>query len=340
MPVNVPLISVVIPVLNEADCLSKLYEELRLVCDPLPYDFEFLFVDDGSTDQTGEMLAGLRQGDERICYLLLSRNFGHQAALSAGLNHADGDAVIMMDGDLQHPPQLIPNLLECWRNGYDVVNTLRIETEGIHPFKRLSSSLFYRVFNWAANISLKPGSADFRLLARVVVNVLNELPERHRFLRGLIPWMGFRQTVVEFTAPCRWAGRSKYNFLRSFRFALDGITAFSFYPLRRLTILGWLITLASLLYGVYALTAHLLGRDTVPGWTSLLLCILFFGGCQLLVAGVLGEYIGRILEQVKGRPLYISRASAGLSSVNRGRSEPPSAARPWPPVIRVDRKAE
>jgi len=340
MPVNVPLISVVIPVLNEADCLSKLYEELRLVCDPLPYDFEFLFVDDGSTDQTGEMLAGLRQGDERICYLLLSRNFGHQAALSAGLNHADGDAVIMMDGDLQHPPQLIPLLLECWRNGYDVVNTLRIETEGIHPFKRLCSSLFYRVFNWAANISLKPGSADFRLLARPVVNVLNELPERHRFLRGLIPWMGFRQTVVEFTAPCRWAGQSKYNFLRSLRFALDGITAFSFYPLRRLTILGWLITLASLLYGVYALTAHLLGRGTVPGWTSLLLCILFFGGCQLLVAGVLGEYIGRILEQVKGRPLYISRESAGISSLNRDRSEPPGASRPWPPVIRVDRKAE
>ena len=340
MPDDLPLITVAIPVLNEAECLTKLYDELCSACDPLPYDFEFLFVDDGSTDRTAEILTDLRRKDERICFVLLSRNFGHQAALCAGLGHAAGDAVIMMDGDLQHPPQVIPQLLERWQAGYDVVNTQRVETEGIDPLKQFWSASFYRVFNWVANMSLKPGSADFRLLSRVAVDVLNDLPERHRFLRGLVPWLGFRQTAVEFTAPTRWAGRSKYGFLRNLRFALDGITAFSFYPLRRVTVLGWIITLASLAYGAFALTTHLLGRGTVPGWTSLLLCILFFGGCQLLVAGVLGEYIGRILEEVKGRPLYVARAMAGLSPLRPRSAEVASPARRWPGPMRPERKAE
>src|SRR5260370_25998420 len=201
MPGDLPFITVVIPVLNEAECVSKLYRELSSACDPLAYHFEFLFVDDGSTDRTAEILAELRQKDERICFLLLSRNFGHQAALCAGLSHAAGDAVLMMDGDLQHPPQVIPQLLERWRAGYDVVNTIRVETEGIDPLKQFWSALFYRVFNWAAHMSLKPGSADFRLLSSVAVDALNDLPERHRFLRGLVPWLAFRQTAVGSTAP-------------------------------------------------------------------------------------------------------------------------------------------
>ncbi len=304
-----PLVSIVIPAYNEAECLPRLHAELCRACDPLPYAFEFLFVDDGSRDATPETLAQLRRRDGRVGYLALSRNFGHQAALSAGIERARGDAVIVMDGDLQHPPALIPVLLDRWRAGHDVVNTHRVQTVRIGLLKRLCSAAFYRVFNWAANVHLSPGSADFRLLARPVVDALNGLPERHRFLRGLIPWLGFRQTCVDFVAPERFAGHSKYTFLRSLRFALDGITAFSFYPLRRVTMLGWLIALGSVVYALYALGAHLFGHDTVPGWTSLLLCILFFGGCQLALAGILGEYLGRVLEQVKGRPLYIVRSA-------------------------------
>ncbi len=305
-----PLVSVVVPGLNEARCLPALHEELRRVCDPLNFRFEFLFVDDGSTDETPQVLADLRAKDPRVRYLVLSRNFGHQAALSAGLDHAAGQAVIMMDGDLQHPPALIPELLQQWQGGYDVVNTRRRETADVSPLKRLLSRLFYKVFNWLANVQIHPGTADFRLLARPALDALNSLPERPRFLRGLVPWLGFRQTYVEFTAPPRWAGQPKYNFWRSLRLAMEGITAFSLYPLRRLALFGWFIILLSLIMALWALFDHLILHVTVPGWTSLIICVLFLGGCQLLTLAVLGEYVGRILEQVKGRPLYIVRQAA------------------------------
>jgi len=314
-----PLVSVVIPLLNEAECLPRLHEELRRHCDPLPYRFEFLFVDDGSTDRSSAVLAELHRGDQRVRYLLLSRNFGHQAALSAGLAQAAGDAVIMMDGDLQHPPAVIPQLLEKFEAGYDVVNTVRRETADVGPVKRLSSSLFYRFFNWVGSVQIVPGGADFRLVSRPATDALNDLPEVHRFLRGLVPWLGFRQTTIDFVAPSRFAGQSKYNLRRSLRLALEGLTAFSFYPLRRMMLLGWVITLLSFVYGVYVLGAHLFARNTVPGWTSLLLCVLFLGGCQLLALGVLGEYLGRVLEQVKGRPLFIVREAVGLPLPHTGR---------------------
>lgn len=309
-----PFVSLVIPVLNETACLPKLYEELRQVCDRLPYRFEFLFVDDGSTDATPALLAQLHGQDQRVRFLVLSRNFGHQAALSAGLAHAAGEAVIMMDGDLQHPPALIPVLLRRWQEGYDIVNTIRQRTEAIHPIKALFSGLFYKFFNRLAHIEIRPEAADFRLMSRAAVDALNQSPERHRFLRGLVPWLGFRQTHVEFVAPSRWAGQAKYTFRRSLRLALDGITAFSFYPLRLMTVFGAIIVGLSILYGFWCLIQHLFGNTTVPGWTSLMLCVLFFGGCHLAVLGVLGEYIGRILEQVKGRPLYIVRDSAGIAA--------------------------
>ena len=315
-----PLLSVVVPVMNEADCLGRLYAELVSVCAPLPYRLELVFVDDGSTDRTLEVLAGLRRADGRVCYLSLSRNFGHQAALTAGLEHASGDVVVMMDGDLQHPPAVIPELLAKHAEGYDVVNTLRRETEGIGPVKRLLSAGFYRVFNWLSSLRIAPGGADFRLMSRRAVDALNSLPEAHRFLRGLVPWIGFRQAAVEFDAPRRFAGRSKYDFWRSMRLALEGITAHSLYPLRRAALFGCVVALASALFGAYAIARHVLVGDTVPGWTSLLVCTLFFGGCQLLVAGLLGEYVGRTLEQVKGRPRYVLRESAGF---------PPPPALSW-----------
>jgi dolichol-phosphate mannosyltransferase len=306
-----PLVSIVVPLLNEAPCLPKLHEELVRVCDRLPYRFEWVFVDDGSTDATPDVLADLRQKDERVRYMVLSRNFGHQAALSAGLSFAAGDAVIMMDGDLQHPPTLIPTLLERWHAGHEIVNTIRHDSGGSRPLKRVLSAAFYRVFNWFANTQLRPGGADFRLMDRAIVNLLNDLPERQRFWRGLVPWLGFRQAWVEFTAPPRFAGRPKFTLYRSARFALDGITSFSFYPLRRLVFFGWVIVLASFVYALWALWAHLVLQHTVEGWTSLILCVLFLGGCQLMTLGIIGEYVGRVLEQVKGRPMYVVRQAVG-----------------------------
>jgi glycosyltransferase involved in cell wall biosynthesis len=312
-----PLVSVVIPELNEEDCLPGLHAELCRVCDALPYRFEFLFVDDGSTDASVEVLGRLHQEDARVRYLALSRNFGHQAALSAGLAHAEGDVVIMMDGDLQHPPALIPELLQSWQAGCDVVNTIRLNTEGVNPLKRLWSFLFYRFFNWVTNVRIEPGGADFRLMSRRAVDELNHLPERHRFLRGLVPWLGFKQSTVEFHAPKRFAGRPKLSFMRNLRFALDGLTAFSFFPLRLLTLFGWGAAFVSLAYGIYAALVHFITRSTMPGWTSIILCLVFLGGCQLAMIGVLGEYIGRILEQVKGRPMYIVREAVGPGSKER-----------------------
>jgi dolichol-phosphate mannosyltransferase len=312
-----PLVSVVIPELNEEECLPKLHAELCRACDPLPYRFEFVFVDDGSTDRSLEVLAELRRTDPRVRYVALSRNFGHQAALSAGLAHAAGDAVITMDGDLQHPPSLIPQLLARWREGFEIVNTIRLQTEGINPLKRLFSACFYRTFNWITNVRIEPGGADFRLMSRQVVNEINALPERHRFLRGIVPWIGFHQAKVFFEAPKRFAGRPKLSFLRSLRFALDGMTAFSFFPLRLMSIAGWTLTFFSLLYAVYAVLVHFLLGTTQPGWTSIIVCIVFFSGFQLAMMGMLGEYIGRISEQVKGRPLYVVRQSAGVESAQK-----------------------
>jgi dolichol-phosphate mannosyltransferase len=307
------LVSVVIPACNEAACLGPLYVALREACEALPYRFEFLFIDDGSTDETVAVLAELRNGDDRVRYLSLSRNFGQQAALSAGLDHAAGEAVIMLDADLQHPPALFSELLVRWEAGYDVVNTIRITTAGISPGKQACSRLFYRVFNAVSGMRIAAGSADFRLISRRVAEVLCRLPEHRRFFRGLVPWLGFRQTEVRFHAPARPAGRTKYGFLSNLAFALDGMTSFGGAPLRSLAWIGGLIAGASGAIAASALLAVCLGWGKISLEAGVLWGVLFFGGCQLLTAGVLGEYLVRILEQVRGRPLYLVREAAGLT---------------------------
>jgi dolichol-phosphate mannosyltransferase len=303
---------VVVPVYNEALCLAKLHHELCAVCNALPYHFEFLFVNDGSTDESDEKLAELRLADERVRYLVLSRNFGHQGAISAGLAFATGDAAIMMDGDLQHPPDVIPRLLERWEAGYDVVNTVRLETADGSLGKKLSSRAFYAVFRWLTGSPIEPGSADFRLLAREPLDALNALPERHRFVRGLVPWLGFRQTSVPFRAPARWAGRAKYTFRRSARLALEGVTSFNLYPLRLVAAFGLIVAVVSLAYSAVALVHQLLGGPAMTAWASLAICVHFFGGCQLAALGIMAEYLGRTLDQVRGRPLYILRSACGF----------------------------
>jgi dolichol-phosphate mannosyltransferase len=262
--------------------------------------------------------------------LLLSRNFGHQSALSAGLARASGDAVIMMDGDLQHPPRLIPELLEHWNAGHDVVNTARLATEDITATKRFFSRWFYRLFNFVSSVRIEPGNADFRLMSRAAVDALNELPERQRFLRGLVPWIGFPQTQISFKAPARFAGRSKYTLLRNVRFALEGITGFNHYPLRGVAILGGLLVPSSLAAGLISLALFWLGKGSLAVWIILGAFIVFFAGLQLLAVGILGEYVGRTLEQVKGRPLYIIRRSMGFSTVLPSSRAIPAPHVPWP----------
>ena len=308
-----PTVSIVIPAFNEAPCLGKLHDELSAACDRLPYQFELIFVNDGSSDATMDVLADLRARDDRVRYLALSRNFGHQGALSAGLAFASGDAVIMMDADLQHPPGLIPVLLERWRSGYEIVNTVRLDTDQGTLAKKLWSRAFYSVFRTLTGFALEPGSADFRLMACAAVDAFNALPERHRFIRGLVPWLGFRQTSVPFRAPARWAGQPKYTFRRSLRLAIDGVTSFNVYPLRFVSVFGVAVAAVSFAIGIGALLRQSLGGPTVAGWTWVMIAIHFFGGCQLATLGVIGEYLGRTLEQVRGRPLFILRSACGFS---------------------------
>jgi hypothetical protein len=217
-----------------------------------------------------------------------------------------------MDGDLQHPPSLIPRLIACWEAGNDVVNTVRLDTANSPVLKKAMSRAFYAAFRLLTGSSIEPGSADFRLMSRATVDALNSLNERHRFIRGLVPWLGFRQAHVTFQAPARWAGQPKYTFRRSLKLALEGVTAFNLYPLRLVTVLGLIVLAASSLAGAYTIIARFFGGQPETGWTSLMICVAFFGGCQLASIGILGEYLGRTLDQVRGRPLYIVRSACGI----------------------------
>ena len=306
-----PRYSIVVPVFEEEDVLPRFYERLKPVLDGLDGPAEVIFVIDGGRDRSFEIVKELRARDERVKGIKLSRNFGHQYALSAGIDHARGDAVIMMDADLQHPPELIPRLVEQWRAGAQVVNTSRESTEGIGPFKRLTAAFFYGLLNRFGNIRLSPNSADFRLIDRRVADRLRDVREQARFLRGLFVWVGFRQVTVPYRAEARAAGRSKYSTKRMARLALDGITSFSVAPLRLATVFGFIVSLLGFAYAVYALVVKIAG-NAVTGWTSLIIVVLLLGGVQLITLGVIGEYIAKIYLETKKRPLYIVDETLGL----------------------------
>jgi len=307
-----PTYSIVVPLYEEEAVLSAFYERLRPVLDGLDGPSEVIFVVDGGADRSFEIVKELRARDERVKGIRFSRNFGHQYALTAGIDRAQGQAVIMMDGDLQHPPEAIPGLVEKWRAGAQVVNTYRERTEGIGPLKRLTAALFYGLLNRFGSIRLSPNTADFRLIDRKVAERFRVIREQARFLRGLFVWVGFRQAVVRYTAERRPAGRSKYSVKKMGRLALDGITSFSTAPLRLATVLGLIVAFLGFAYAVYALVVKLTGQAELTGWTSLIIVVLLLGGVQLITLGLIGEYIAKIYLEAKNRPLYIVDETIGL----------------------------
>jgi dolichol-phosphate mannosyltransferase len=301
-------LSVVCPSFDEEEVLPRFHAELTAVLDRLGtgYEIEVLYVDDGSRDGTLDVLRQLAAVDPRARYLSLSRNFGHQAALTAGLEHACGDVIITLDADLQHPPALIPLLLEKWKQGHDVVLTLREDDPGLGRVKRVCSRLFYRLMGMVSDTELRTAAADFRLMSRKAVDGLLRLHETHRFLRGMVSWLGFRTATVPYTPAPRAAGVSKYTLRKMVSLAADGLLSFSRLPLRLSLVFGGILAVLGLGVASWGAARGLSSAGPVDwGWYVLMATVLLVGGCVLGAVGVLGEYVGRIYEQVKGRPIYL-----------------------------------
>ena len=305
-----PVLSIVVPLYNEAGNVATLLERLTGVTERLSgsVDCEIVIVNDGSSDATATMVREQMAKRRNIVLVNLSRNFGHQLAATAGLEIAGGDAIVLMDGDLQDPPELIDAFLERWRAGYDVVYAVRRARPGESRFKLFTAGAFYRLINRMTKIAIPLDAGDFRLMSRRVVEALRRSPERHRFLRGMVSWVGFNQTAVEYDRDIRYAGTTKYPLTKMIRFAMDGITSFSDIPLRFASYLGFTVSAAAFVYALVVISFKLFSLKPpayTPGWASTIVAVLFLGGVQLMSLGILGEYLGRVYDEVKGRPLYL-----------------------------------
>jgi polyisoprenyl-phosphate glycosyltransferase len=320
------LLSVVAPVYNEEATVEEFYSRVCTALDGLR--FELVLVDDGSTDASPEMLRELASSDPRVHVVYLSRNFGHQTALTAGLDHADGDAVVMLDADLQDPPELIPRMLDHWRAGCDVVYAVREQREGESRFKLATARWFYKLFDKLAQVDLQHNSGDFRLLDRRALNALLSMRERSRFLRGMTVWVGYRQAAVPYCRDPRFAGETKYTIGKMLRFSLDAISSFSHRPLQLATLFGFLISSLAFIAIPVVVVLRVLG-SYLPGFSSLMIAVLLLGGIQLIAIGIIGEYVGRIYDEVKGRPLYLVR-----SRINIAEGQTPEPPLPPAPVER------
>src|SRR5262249_30554990 len=301
-------LSIVCPAYQEEEVLLHFHRELCAVIDSLeePWTIEIVYVDDGSSDGTLQVMRHLAGADQRVRYLSLSRNFGHQASLTAGLEHAAGDVVVTMDSDLQHPPAFLPELLRKWKQGFDIVLTIREEDQRLSLFKRITSRWFYRIMGMLSDTDIRLSAADYRLMSRKAVDALLQLRESHRFLRGMVQWLGFRVAEVPFRPGVRRAGVSKYTLRRMFSLAVDGLLSFSKAPLRFAFVAGLISILCSLLFTVWAMMRLISSHGGFEfGWALLLIATQFIGGCILLSLGIVGESVGRIYQQVKGRPLYL-----------------------------------
>jgi len=297
-------ISVIIPVMNEEGNVHSISEGLENTFRIIRHDYEIIFIDDGSTDNTLSEIKAEGERNNKIFYMSFSKNFGHQYALKAGLDESRGDCVICMDGDMQHPPTLLPQMIEKWEEGYDIVYTVRKDHKEVPMLKRSTSNLFYNILNRLSDIELESGTADFRLTDRNVVNVLRNFTELDLFWRGLIKWVGFKQVSIEYQPLERRVGESKYTLKKMISFALKGITSFSTKPLTIAIYLGFAFSLLSLLYIPYALISKYMGH-VISGWASIIVTIAFFGGLQLMILGIIGTYLGKLFMQSKQRPHYI-----------------------------------
>lgn len=313
-----PLISVVTPAHNEEGNVERFYTEVSRVLNEITDSWEIIFVNDGSTDNSAELMRKLHQQDPRCKAVIFSRNYGFQIAIAAGLRASSGNAVVVMDADLQHPPELIPALIDKWKEGYHVVNTVRTGYgNNVSWLKKFTSAAFYKIMNAVSEVPIIPGACDFRLMDRIVVDILSRLPEQTPFFRALIRWLGFKQTSIPCTVNARQAGVPSMTFKKMIALAVDGMVSFSTRPLRWIMYLGFFVTALVIPYGIWALIDHFIYDATVPGWTSLLILNMLLGGTMLVSLGIIGEYIGRIYNQVKGRPLFTVEEVYGIEkSVN------------------------
>jgi len=310
-PEQAPAVSVVVPIYNERPCLDELTRRLAAALEEIGETFEVVLVDNGCYDGSLDVMREIRHRDPRFKILSLSRNFGHQGGVTAGLDFAQGAAVVIIDGDLQDPPELIPELYRRYREGYDVVYAVRTRREKESWFKLTTARWFYRTFRWATAVEMPMDTGDFRLMSRRVVEAVRRMREQHRMLRAMVSWTGFKQVGVPYERAGRFAGETKYPLGKLFQFAFDGITAFSAAPLKLASWLGLTVSASAFLYASYAIMQHWRG-ETVPGWTSLAVVTAFIGGVQLVCIGILGEYLGRVYDEVKARPLYlVSEAEMG-----------------------------
>lgn len=300
-------VSIVIPVFNEEDNIPTVIAAIEDIFQSIAhYDFEIIFVNDGSRDRTLSVLERASAENAKIKYISLSRNFGHQAALKAGYDHAFGNAVISMDGDMQHPPSVIPELLQCWEEGFDIVSTIRDYGDAVGGQKKVTSYFFYKILNSISDVKLaEGGGSDFRLLSQPVVAEIRKMQEADLFLRGVVQWVGFRQTFVTFRADRRLSGESKYTFSRMLRFALSGLTSFSTKPLYLSAYLGLFFSVFAVVFYLIYVLISFLNASEISGWASLILTIVFFGGLQLSILGIIGIYLGKVFMQMKNRPAYI-----------------------------------
>lgn len=303
---NLVCFSVVVPVYNEAAVIAETHRRLLAVMDELAASFEIIYVNDGSTDSTGQILRPICRSDSRVKMISFSRNFGHQTAITAGMDYTSGDAVIVIDADLQDPPEIIPAMIENWQNGYEIVYGRRIRREGESWLKKISARCFYRILHKITKVDIPVDVGDFRLIDARVRDALLQIPEHNRYVRGLISWLGFRQTFVDYVRAPRFAGKTKYPLKNMLKLAFDGITSFSYKPLKAGIVLGILLSLFSFFFLLFVFIARLFDLVVMePGYASIMCVVLFFFGIILIILGIIGEYIARIFEEVKGRPLYI-----------------------------------
>lgn len=302
-------LSVIIPVFNEQANILTMYQRLQKVTEQLQVKAEYLFVNDGSRDQSMQVIKGLATSDERVKYIDFSRNFGHQVAVSAGLDACQGEAIVIIDADLQDPPELITDLYGKMQEGYAVVYAKRRNRQGEGAMKKLTARIFYRLLSRITNFDIPVDAGDYRIINRQVADILKQMPEQHKYLRGQIAWVGFNQSFVEYDRQERHAGQTGYTYRKMIRFALDGITSFSRFPLKVATIAGFVVSGITFLLMIYTLYSRLILKNYEPGWASLMMTILFIGGVQLIGIGIIGEYIGRMSDNVRGRPLYIVKES-------------------------------